>query len=121
MDAFTAETGITVNLAFVEEGIIERLVAEGERSPADLVMTVDIANLQQIVDAGVIQPVTSDVLAAAIPASLRDDDNLWFGLTTRARIVYASKDRVAEGEVTTYEDLASDKWKGRICTRLGHP
>ena len=119
MDAFTEETGITVNLGFVEEGIIERLVAEGDRSPADLVMTVDIANLQQIVDAGVIQPVTSDVLAAAIPASLRDDDNLWFGLTTRARIVYASKDRVAEGEVTTYEDLASDKWKGRICTRSG--
>ncbi len=59
------------------------------------------------------------MLAAAIPASLRDADNLWFGLTTRARIVYASKDRVAEGEVTTYEDLASDKWKGRICTRSG--
>ncbi|MGB5558286.1 MAG: Fe(3+) ABC transporter substrate-binding protein [Paracoccaceae bacterium] len=119
MDAFTAETGIEVNLGFVEDGIIERLVAEGSRSPADLVMTVDIANLTQIVDAGVIQPVTSEVLAAAIPASLRDPGNLWFGLTTRARIVYAAKDRVADGEVTTYEDLASDKWKGRICTRSG--
>lgn len=119
MDAFTAETGIAVNLAFVEDGIVERLKAEGSRSPADLVMTVDIANLQQIVDADVIQPVESDVLTAAVPAQLRSGDNLWFALTTRARVVYASKERVADGEVTTYEDLASDKWRGRICTRSG--
>ena len=119
MDAFTAETGIAVNLAFVDDGLVERLKAEGARSPADLVMTVDIANLSQIVDSGVIQPVESDMLTTAIPAALRSPDNLWFGLTTRARIVYASKDRVADGEVTTYEDLASDKWEGRICTRSG--
>ena len=119
MDAFTAETGIAVNLAFVDGGIVERLQAEGDRSPADLVITVDIANLQQIVDAGVIQPVESEVLTGAIPAELRSPDNLWFALTTRARIVYASKDRVAEGEITTYEDLASDSWRGRICTRSG--
>lgn len=119
IDAFTAETGIAVNLAFVEEGIVERLVAEGDRSPADLVMTVDIANLQQIVDAGVIQPVQSDVLEAAIPAELRSPDDLWFALTSRARIVYASIDRVADGEVTTYEDLADPKWRGRICSRSG--
>uniref|UniRef100_UPI004048030C Fe(3+) ABC transporter substrate-binding protein n=1 Tax=Yoonia sp. TaxID=2212373 RepID=UPI004048030C len=119
MEAFTAQTGIAVNLAFVSDGLVERLKAEGKRSPADLVMTVDIANLQQIVDADVIQPVDSDVLNAAIPANLRSADNLWFALTTRARIVYASRDRVADGEVTTYEDLASDKWKGRICTRSG--
>jgi len=119
MDAFTAETGIVVNLAFIQEGLVERLVAEGDRSPADLVMTVDIANLQQIVDAGVIQPVQSDVLEAAIPAELRSPDDLWFSLTERARIVYASIDRVADGEVTTYEDLASETWRGRICTRSG--
>jgi iron(III) transport system substrate-binding protein len=119
MDAFTAETGIAVNLAFVDDGLVERLKAEGRRSPADLVMTVDIANLQQIVDADVIQAVESDVLTASIPPALRDSDNLWFGLTTRARIIYASRDRVAEGEVTTYEDLADPKWAGRICTRSG--
>ena len=119
VDAFTSKTGIAVNLAFVSEGIVERLRAEGRRSPADLVMTVDIANLQQIVDADVIQPVQSDVLNAAIPAELRSPDDLWFGLTTRARIVYASKDRVADGEVTTYENLADPKWQGRICTRSG--
>ncbi|MCE6952851.1 Fe(3+) ABC transporter substrate-binding protein [Cereibacter sphaeroides] len=119
VDAFTAETGIEVNVAFVDKGMAERLVAEGDRSPADLVLTVDIARLMQVVEAGVTQPVTSEVLAANIPAEFRDPDGQWFGLTTRARIVYASKDRVADGEVTTYEDLASEKWKGRICTRSG--
>ncbi|MCX7669262.1 MAG: Fe(3+) ABC transporter substrate-binding protein [Anaerolineae bacterium] len=119
VDAFTAETGIAVNVAFVDKGMAERLVAEGDRSPADLVLTVDIARLMQIVDAGVTQPVDSAVLKANIPAEYRDPDNRWFGLTARARIVYASKDRVKPGEITTYEDLASDKWKGRICTRSG--
>lgn len=119
VDAFTAETGITVNVAFVDKGMAERLVAEGARSPADLVLTVDIARLTQIVDAGVTQPVQSDVLEANIPATLRDEADHWFGLTSRARIVYASTDRVADGEVTTYEDLADPKWAGRICTRSG--
>ncbi len=119
VDAFTAETGITVNVAFVDKGMAERLVAEGDRSPADLVLTVDIARLMQIVDAGVTQPVDSEVLKANIPAEFRDPANQWFGLTTRARIVYASKDRVQPGEITTYEDLASGKWKGRLCTRSG--
>ncbi|MGB3277623.1 MAG: Fe(3+) ABC transporter substrate-binding protein [Pseudorhodobacter sp.] len=118
-DAFTAETGIDVNIAFVDKGMAERLVAEGNRSPADLVLTVDIARLTQIVDAGVIQPVDSAVLAANIPTNLRDEGNHWFGLTSRARIVYAAKDRVAPGEITTYEDLASEKWKGRLCSRSG--
>jgi iron(III) transport system substrate-binding protein len=119
IDAFTAETGIAVNLGFVEEGIVERLVAEGARSPADLVMTVDIANLQQIVDADVLQPVESEVLNAAVPADLRSPDNLWFSLTERARVIYSHAERVAPGEVTTYEDLTSEKWAGRICTRSG--
>ena len=119
MEAFTDETGIAVNLSYIDGGLVERLRAEAGRSPADLVMTVDIANLQQIVDADVIQPVDSDVLTDAVPSELRSPDNLWFALTERARIVYASKDRVADGEVTTYEDLASDKWEGRICTRSG--
>lgn len=119
VDAFTAETGIKVNVAFVDKGMAERLQAEGDRSPADLVLTVDIARLLQIVQADVLQPVQSDVLEANIPETLRDPNDLWFGLTSRARIVYASKERVADGEVTTYEDLASDKWKGRICSRSG--
>ena len=119
LDAFTAETGIAVNVAFVDKGMAERLVAEGDRSPADLVLTVDIARLMQVVDAGVTQAVQSDVLEANIPENLRDAGDMWFGLTARARIVYASVERVKPGEVSTYEDLASEKWKGRICTRSG--
>jgi iron(III) transport system substrate-binding protein len=119
IDAFTAQSGITVNIAFVDKGMVERLVAEGKRSPADLVLTVDIARLSEVVNAGVTQPVDSAVLRANIPAQYRDPGNQWFGLTSRARIIYASKDRVGEGEVTTYEDLANPKWQGRICTRSG--
>ena len=119
LDAFTAETGITTNVAFVDKGMAERLVAEGDRSPADLVLTVDIARLLQVVDAGVTQPVQSAVLDANIPAEFRDPNGQWFGLTSRARIIYASKDRVADGEVTTYEALTDPKWAGRICTRSG--
>jgi len=119
LDAFTAETSIPVNIVFLEDGMIERLKAEGTRSPADLVLTVDIANLTAIVEAGVTQPVISDIINANIPAQFRDPDGNWAGLTSRARIAYVSKDRVAAGEVTTYEDLADPRWQGRICTRSG--
>jgi iron(III) transport system substrate-binding protein len=119
LDQFTAETGITVNVAFVDQGVAERLAAEGSRTPADMVLTVDISRLVELVAAGVVQPVQSDVLTANIPAAYRDPDNLWFGLTSRARVVYASKDRVKPGEITSYEDLADPKWKGRICIRSG--
>jgi iron(III) transport system substrate-binding protein len=118
-DAFTAETGIKVNVAYLKKGMVERMQAEGKRSPADLVLTVDISRLSAVVNAGLTQAVESDTLNANVPAQYRDPENQWYGLTTRARIVYASKDRVAEGEVTTYEDLADPKWKGRICTRSG--
>lgn len=118
-DAFTEETGIKVNVAFLAKGMVERLQAEGDRSPADVVLTVDISRLAAVVNAGLTQPVESDVLDANVPGSYRDPEDHWYGLTTRARIVYASKDRVAEGEVTTYEDLADPKWEGRICSRSG--
>ena len=117
--AFTEETGIAVNVVFLKKGLVERLQAEGDRSLADLVFTVDISRLNGVVEAGVTQAVVSDVLNDAIPAEFRDPDGHWFGLTGRARIVYASKDRVADGEITTYEDLATEKWKGRICIRSG--
>lgn len=119
LEAFTEETGIRVNTVFLSKGLVERLKSEGDRSPADVVMTVDISRLAQLVDEGVTQSVQSDVLSAQIPESYRDPEGHWFGVTSRARIIYASKDNVADGEVTTYEDLASDKWKGRICTRSG--
>ena len=121
-DAFTEATGIDVNVAFLDKGMVERLQAEGDRSPADLVFTVDISRLSAVVNAGLTQPVESDVLNENVPEQYRDPEGHWFGLTTRARIVYASKDRVDPSEVTSYEDLADPKWEGRICTRSGtHP
>ena len=120
-DRFTDNTGIKVNVAFLNKGLVERLVAEGDRSPADLIMTVDISRLHAAVQAEVTQEVISSALEE-IPAEFRDTGNQWFALTLRGRVVYASRERVADGEVTTYEDLADPKWKGRICTRSGtHP
>lgn len=119
-DAFTAETGIKVNVVYAKKGLDQRLAEEGKNSPADLIMSVDIGRLSSIVNKGLTQSVDSEVLNANIPAHLRSEKGEWFALTTRARIVYASKDRVKEGELKTYEDLADPKFKGRICTRAGN-
>ncbi|ARE39664.1 Ferric iron ABC transporter, iron-binding protein [Rhodovulum sp. P5] len=119
LEAFTDETGIRTNVAFLNKGMVERLQAEGRRSPADIVLTTDISRLAELVAAGVTQPVDSGILTANIPAAFRAPDNQWFGVTTRARIVYAAKDRVDPAEITTYESLADPKWQGRICTRSG--
>ena len=118
-NAFTEETGTPVNVVFLNKGLVERLQAEGDRTPADLIFTVDISRLNEVVEAGVTQAVDSNALNDTIPAEFRDPNGHWFGLTARARIVYASRDRVADGEITTYEDLASETWRGRICTRSG--
>ncbi|MDR9485564.1 MULTISPECIES: Fe(3+) ABC transporter substrate-binding protein [Sediminimonas] len=121
-DAFTEETGIEVNVAHLDKGMVERLKAEGKRSPADLVLTVDISRLAAVVDAGLTQAADSDTLRANVPDIYHDPDGHWWGLTTRARVVYASKERVAEGALTNYEQLADPEWEGRICTRSGtHP
>ncbi len=118
-DAFTAQTGIEVNVLYSGKGLIERMKAEANRSPADLYITADIANVKAATDAGLTQPHGSTVVDEVVPAELRDAGGHWFALTTRARVVYASKERVAKGAVTTYEDLADPKWKGRICIRPG--
>lgn len=119
LDAFTEQTGIGVNVVYAQKGMLERLKAEGNNSPADLVLTADVGNLNDMVEAGVLQPVSSDVLERNIPAQYRDPDGQWYGLTMRARVLLESKDRVDPGAVTTYEDLADPKLKGRVCTRSG--
>src|SRR3990170_8758766 len=118
LDAFTKETGIKVNVIFAEKGLIERIEAEGRNSPADLLLTVDIGNLTQATAAGIAQPIHSAKLDAAIPEAYRAADNEWFGLTRRARVVYASKERVTQDAIT-YEELADPKWRGKICIRSG--
>jgi iron(III) transport system substrate-binding protein len=115
---FTKESGIKVNVIFAKDGLEQKILAEGANSPADLLLTVDIARLQEAEDIGITQPVTSDALTQAIPESLRDPDGNWYALTMRARVVYASKERVKDTAIT-YEDLADPRWKGRICLRSG--
>lgn len=119
-DAFTAETGISVKVIFAKKGLIERIEAEASNSPADVVLTTDIANLSQAAEK-IAQPVRSAILNQYIPATARSDDDLWFGLTWRARIAYVSKERVSQ-ESLTYAELADEKWRGKICLRSGqHP
>jgi len=115
---FTDETGIKVNVIFAEKGLIERIQAEGRNSPADLLLTVDVGNLTQAAAAGIAQPIQSAELEAEIPPAYRAEDGLWIGLTRRARVVYASKERVKQDAIT-YEELADPKWRGKICIRSG--
>jgi iron(III) transport system substrate-binding protein len=115
---FTEDTGIKVNVIFAEKGLIERMAAEGRNSPADLLLTVDVGNLMQAKEAGVGQVVHSQDLEKEIPAAYRDKGGVWWGLTRRARVVYASKERVKLRDIT-YEDLADPKWKDKICIRSG--
>jgi iron(III) transport system substrate-binding protein len=118
-DAFTRESGIKVNVVFADKGLAERLKHEGRNSPADLVFTVDIGRLMEVVDADVVQSLESEVLNRNIPTQYRHPDGLWFGLTTRTRSIFASRDRADLSKLRTYEDLASPHWKGKVCTRSG--
>ncbi len=118
LDEFTKETGIATNVLFLDKGLVERIAAEGANSPADVILTVDIGRLIEAKDGGVTQPLQNETINKDIPAQYRDPAGEWFGLTTRGRVVYASKERVPETAIT-YEELADPKWKGRICVRDG--
>ncbi len=119
LEAFTKETGINVNVVYAKTGMLERLKAEGMNSPADAVLTADIGRINDLMTAGLVQPVASAILEANIPPQYRHQRGLWFGLTLRARIIYAHKTRVRPGEVTGYGDLARPGLKGRVCSRSG--
>ena len=106
-------------MVYLKKGMLERLKSEGRNSPADLILVSDIGNLHNHDKAGLLQPVTSTGLTANIPAQYRHPAGNWFGLTVRARVIYASKERVKPGEVSSYEDLADPKMKGRVCIRSG--
>lgn len=120
ISAFSAQSSIKVNTVFVKDGLLERVKAEGARSPADVLMTVDIGNLVDLVEGGVTQPVKSAALDSAIPANLRGADGQWFALSLRARVLYADKNQPLTS--FRYEDLANPKYKGKVCIRAGqHP
>lgn len=118
LDAFTQKTKIKVNLVSGgEDALIERLKAEGAASPADLLMTVDAGRLVRAKDAGLFQSVKSPVIDEIVPAALRDPEGMWTALSMRARPIMYSVDRVKPADLSTYEDLANAKWKGKICVR----
>ena len=117
-DAFTKDTGIKVNVVSASSGLEQRMKAEGANSPADVLLTVDIGRLDDAVQAGVTQPIKSEVIDKIVPAQYRDPDGHWAGISMRARVIYASKDRVKQDKIT-YEELADPKWKGKICIRSG--
>jgi iron(III) transport system substrate-binding protein len=109
LEEFSKETGIQVNLVTAGNGLLERLEHEGRNSPADILLTAEIGPLYDATEKGLLSAVESDALNASIPQHYRDPEGRWFGLTARSRIIYASKDRVQEGEIKTYEDLADPK------------
>lgn len=117
-DAFTKETGIEVLSLTDKEGpLLAKLKAEGANTPADVLLTVDAGNLWAAASAGLLKPVQSSTLNANIPPHLRDPGNMWFGLSVRARTIFYNKIKLKSSDLSTYEDLANPKWKGKLCLR----
>lgn len=117
-DAYTEKTGVTVKFITDKEApLMARLKAEGENTPADLLLTVDGGNLWQAEQMGILQPLDSEVVKQNIPAQYRSSSDAWTGLSLRARTIVYSPQRVKEGEFSTYEALAGDNWEGRLCLR----
>lgn len=118
LDAWTAQTGVPVQLLTDQaQVLIERLAAEGERTRADVLITVDAGNLWLATERGVLAPLRSEALERAVPAPFRDPDGHWYAITERARVIVRATGRVPAGELSTYEDLADPKWRGRLCLR----
>lgn len=117
-ESFTQKTGIKVNLVEADaDKLIERIKSEGANSPADVLITVDAGRLWRAQEAGLLQPVTSSALKKAVPANLAEPAGHWYGFTKRARVIVYNKDKVKPADLSTYEDLANPKWKGRVISR----
>lgn len=115
---FTEKTGIEINrIEGKSDALIERIKSEGANSPADVFITVDAGRLWRGEKADLFQSIESDALRKAVPENLRHPDGLWFGFSTRARLIYYDKSKIQPGEIKTYEDLADPKWKGKVCIR----
>ena len=119
IEAYTKKTGVKLNVVYSSKGLAQRLAAEGANSPADLILTVDIARLYRYEDLDLLAKIDSKILNEKIPSYLRSKNNTWFGLSKRTRAIAISKERINSGQVLRYEDLADPKLKGKICTRPG--
>ena len=119
LEAYTKKTGVEFQTVYAPKGLAARLKAEGERTEADLVLTVDISRIKELADTGLLAPLASDILNKHVPSYLRDANDRWTALSLRARIIAVSKERVGKQAISTIEDLASPKWQGRVCSRKG--
>jgi len=118
LDRFSEATGTQINLVTGKgDALLTRLQSEGINSPADLLLTVDAGRLYRAQQAGILQPMMSKRLNAAIPQHLQSIDDQWFGLSVRARVIVYAKDRVGVEQLSTYEALAEPRWRGKICVR----
>ena len=118
LDVFEEQTGIKTNVVYLKKGSLERLKQQPDS--VDAVLTVDIANLTAMADAGLFQSINSSVIKKNVPSKYRSKDDMWTALTARARVIYYSRDRVKLSDLSDYEDLADSRFKGRICTRSGY-
>jgi iron(III) transport system substrate-binding protein len=119
-EAFAERTGTDLRIrGGSAPELYERLKTEGDDTPADVLITVDAANLWRAEEAGLLEPLRFPELETAVPADLRDPDGTWYGLLLRARTIMRSTERVGPNEVTTYEGLGDPRWKGRVCLRSG--
>ena len=117
-EKFTKETGIKINvIKGSADQLIQRIISEGKNSPADILLTVDAGRLHRAKEAGVLQSINSKTINKNVPSEMRDPDGFWYGLTVRARVIVYAKDRINSNELSTYEDLATAKWKGKIAIR----
>ena len=117
-EAYTKETGMKINYLTDEAPVLtQRIKAEGQTTRADLLITVDAGNLWHAAHEGILQPVSSEILTANIPSHLRDPQSRWFGLSVRVRTIVYNPQKVSPDELSTYEDLAEPKWKGRLLLR----
>lgn len=117
--AFEKEANVKTNVVFASKGLVQRLVAEGSRSPADVILTVDIARLWAYKDKGLLARVESPILEKNIPSHLRSQDNRWFAFSKRARVLAVSKTLPDQDQIQRIEDLSNKKWRGKICSRPG--
>lgn len=118
LTAFTLETGIEFRLISGKaDALLERLKSEGRNSPADILVTADVGRMVRAKNAGVLQPVTSSALDKLVPVQYRDPEGYWYGVSVRSRVLYYALGRIKPAELSTYEDLATAKWRGRICIR----
>jgi len=118
LDQFEQQTGIEVNLVTGDaDALIKRLEIEGINSPADMLLTVDVARLYRAREKGLLQPVESEILDGVIPGTYRDDEGYWYGLSLRSRVIVFSDSRVSASKLSTYESLTDEKWKDRLCVR----